>query len=282
VKEVEELAESFGHPDTYRELLRFYEVRRIGGTPVLRRAQRLWEITRDANDEILWRALSRNFESDSRIGRRRETESFELRDDFVETVWREAGKRDVEFGLKLSDYYYQREDHSRSINILQELIETGRATPKVVATCVTRLLESERPQEARILIERYKNEFGEEPAFAMEWAEYAIRTNDSDYFKILTTPQYFDVLRRVKGSLIPLQLLIATDRKPEAKEYGERLILLLQREPDVVYRSRYRMSQAVEAFSSVGLGAEIIEILNRYLSDDEITRLRRRYKIERP
>ena len=42
------------------------------------------------------------------------------------------------------------------------------------------------------------------------------------------------------------------------------------------------MSQAVEAFSSVGLGAEIIEILNRYLSDDEITRLRRRYKIERP
>ena len=45
LKEVEELAESFGHPENYRALLRFYEVRNVSGPQIFKRAQRLWENT---------------------------------------------------------------------------------------------------------------------------------------------------------------------------------------------------------------------------------------------
>jgi MinD-like ATPase involved in chromosome partitioning or flagellar assembly len=282
VKEVEELAESFGHPDTYRELLRFYEVRSVGGIPVLRRAQRLWEITRDSHDQILWKAVAKNFVSDSRLSRRRETDTFQPRDDFVESVWRDGGDRDAEFGLKLSDYYERRQNRSSSIAILQELIEHRRASPKVVAACVRRLLESDRTQEARILIERFNGEFGSDPTFVLEWAEYAVLSNDADYIKTLTTPQYFDSLRRMTGSIAPLRLLAAADRKLEARDYGERLLTQFQRDSELLYRtSRDEMLQAAETFAAIGLGQEIIELLDRYLPDGDIERLRRRFKIEK-
>src|ERR1700735_64795 len=62
VKDMEELAGFFGHPENYRELLRFYQVRNIGGVQALRRAQSLWEMTGDANDSVLWQAILRSFE----------------------------------------------------------------------------------------------------------------------------------------------------------------------------------------------------------------------------
>ena len=89
LKEVEELAESFGHPENYRALLRFYEVRNVGGTPVLKRAQRLWELTRDSSDPTLWQVLLGTFEPRERW---RPGKEWSPDMDFVQAVWRDAGK----------------------------------------------------------------------------------------------------------------------------------------------------------------------------------------------
>jgi MinD-like ATPase involved in chromosome partitioning or flagellar assembly len=279
VKEVEELAESFGHPDTYRELLRFYEVRNVRGIPVLRRAQRLWEITRDSQDQILWKALMMNFPGDVRSSRRREEDPFYPRGDFLESVWRDAGARNSEFGMKLAESYQQRDNTLGSIEILQEIIGSGSASPEIVSTCISRLLEVGRTEDVRPLIERFREEYGLEPAFDLEWARYALEMKDVEYIQTLLSPQYLSQFRRGPSSIIPMRLLLSAERRAEAREFGERLLAKLQREPELSFRLRQNSSEWTEVFAAVGLGAEILEALDPYLPTSELERLRRRHNV---
>jgi MinD-like ATPase involved in chromosome partitioning or flagellar assembly len=279
VKEVEELAESFGHPDTYRELLRFYSVRNVRGAPVLRRAQRLWELSRDSQDQILWRAVAANFPIEGRLARPRDPEFFQPSLDFIEAVWRDAGKRDVDVGVKIADYYMQKDNIPGSIAILMELIENGNAKPDVVSKCLARLLRSGKVQEARSLIERFRDQYGLEYGFAAQWAQYALVTRDMEYIKILLDAPYVDVLRR-SPSLILLRLLVAGDRRAEARELGEGMVAQ-GRNPELLYSVRENPGEVVEAFVSVELGSEILSILGDYMPDHELERLRRRYHIRK-
>jgi len=88
---MEELAESFGHPETYRELLKFYQVRNVSGALMLKRAQRLWELTGDSNDVTLWQAILRSFDPQARWRKAEKQWSPDL--NFVQSVWRNAGKK---------------------------------------------------------------------------------------------------------------------------------------------------------------------------------------------
>jgi MinD-like ATPase involved in chromosome partitioning or flagellar assembly len=169
-KEVEELAESFGRPEIYRELLRFYEVRNVTGERLLRRAQRLWDLTRDSSDIALWRALRTSFKP---------TEPWrttEWKPDlpFVEAVWRDAGKKQADFGMTLADAYSSERQPSRSADVALEIIEGAEASSNIVARCIGWLDASKRNAEADSLIHHSHQRLASDVEFLKAWAEHAM------------------------------------------------------------------------------------------------------------
>lgn len=193
VKEMEELAESFGHPETYRELLRFYQVRNTSGTLTLKRAQRLWDLTGDSGDIILWQALLRSFEPPGPRWRGEKQWSPNL--DFVQSVWRVAGGRNIDFGMKLADAYSHEDRDSVAADIVLEMIESFEPTARVVARCIALLDFAKRSAEADDLIQKLKNNFVSVPEFANAWVRHAIRAKSKSAFEELSMSPWIEVLR---------------------------------------------------------------------------------------
>jgi MinD-like ATPase involved in chromosome partitioning or flagellar assembly len=192
VKEMEELAESFGHPEAYRELLKFYQVRNVGGTLTLKRAQRLWELTRDPGETILWQALSRSFEPQPRW---RAEKQWSPNLDFVQSVWRTAGERNPAFGLKLADAYSYEDRDSIAADIVIDIVKHSGPSAKVVARCISLLDYAKRSSEAEVLIQQVKDNLGNVPEFANAWARHAMRVKNKSAFEELARSPWIDALR---------------------------------------------------------------------------------------
>ena len=256
------------------------------GPVVLRRSQRLWELSRDSHDPILWRALSSNFPPEIRpprsreLGRIRDTETFQPRDDFIQAVWRDAGNRDPDFGVKLADYFSLKDNISLSIDILEELVEANQARPDIVSRLIGRLLRLGRLEEAKRLVDRFRDAYGSDTAFITQWSEYALAAHDIEETKALTSEPYINELRKVRAPTL-MRVLISAGMRREAREIGE--VLLSQRDPDFVYRVRERESadELVSAFKAVELGTELLDVIDAYLPEPELDRLRRKYRIKK-
>lgn len=277
VKEVEELAESFGHPDTYRELLRFYEVRNIKGPAALRRAQRLWEISRYySSDEILWNALASNFPP--RTARwQREGDRFEPRLDFVEAVWRDGGKRDPQYGLRLIDYYDEEADnHAQAISILTEMVDNDVVNSEVIAKGVNILRRAGEQERARSLIERFRNAFAQDRNFITAWAKFAHRYKDTEYVRTLLQPPLVELLQ-LSDPMTALLIMVSVGLKTEAVNLAERS--LSGRRAREYFRNPHDVEEIFQAFTSIGLDKEISRILTDILPNDEIKRLQRRFGV---
>ncbi|HEY2363615.1 MAG TPA: hypothetical protein VGK36_21025 [Candidatus Angelobacter sp.] len=176
VKDMEQYAESFGHPETYRELLRFYQVRNVPSQQILRRAQRLWEITRDSGEQFLWSVVSRYFEVTPRF--QRKPTDWQPNLEFLRAVWLAAGARDPKFGIKLADAYNMDDKETLAADVLLEIIKTSEASPTVISRCVFMLDFSERNQEAQALIERFKPSLGADVGFVNAWGRHVLRLRD--------------------------------------------------------------------------------------------------------
>lgn len=199
VEEMEQYAESFGHPETYRELLRFYQVRNVPSALILRRAQRLWEITRDSSEEYLWAIVRRHFEP-TRSFQRKPTEWYpDL--DFMRALWRDAGGKDAGFGLKLAEAYSGEDQQSTAADVLLEIIRTSEPSAKVVSRCIYMLDFSKRGDEAEELIQQFKTKLGTEMEVATAWARHALRSqNNSAALELTGSP----VIARLRPSLAGL------------------------------------------------------------------------------
>jgi MinD-like ATPase involved in chromosome partitioning or flagellar assembly len=248
LKEVEELAESFGHPENYRALLRFYEVRNVGGATVLKRAQRLWEITRDSGDSALWRLLLRNFKPARRWERSKGEWSPNM--DFVEAVWREAGKRHPEFGVMIAEEYNQEDRESRAADVLLEIIRTSGPTAEIASQCISFLDVAKRQGEADELIQQLRPKLLSEPAFVEAWARHVLRTEDKDALKGLVQPPVKDVLANIRPS-VAAQVLLRAGLSAEAGAIGERALRELREEPSS-YSSQSRLEESARLFHDLG------------------------------
>jgi MinD-like ATPase involved in chromosome partitioning or flagellar assembly len=175
VKEMEEYAESFGHPETYRELLRFYQVRNVPAVAILRRAQRLWELERNSSDQYLWGVVSRYFEPAPSYQRKEREWYPDL--DFMRALWRDAGSRDPLFGLKLSEAYNIENRESMAADVLLEIIQASEPTSMVLSRSIYMLDYAKRTDEAEVLIQRFKNKFQTEADFVTAWVRHALKVN---------------------------------------------------------------------------------------------------------
>jgi hypothetical protein len=268
LKEVEELAESFGHPKVYRELLRFYEVRNITGTPALKRAQRLWEITRDSQDPILWQALSRAFEPKPRWQRGRE---WSPNLDFVEAVWRDAGKRDRKFGMKLVEAYEGEDRGPRGADVLLEIIKTSEPTAQIVSRCIALLDASNRGAEANMLIQQFKADLASEPDFVETWARHALRGKRPDQLSELTQSPVMHALRRIHP-LIAAQVFFGAGLIEEANAIADQALQEVSPGP----LTRDDIYQMGEIFHAIGRWEDLERIVAARFSPETLDDLRRR------
>lgn len=195
LKEMEEVAESFGHPESYRTLLRFYEVRNVRGTRVLKKAQQLWDLTRNTRDPAIWQALFGAFEVKPRW--QREKEWFpDL--NFVAAVWHDAGKKNPEFGAKLAEAFSQEDHESRAADVLLEIIRTSEAEGEIVSRCIAFLDIAKRMGEASALIQELKPRMLTDVRFIEAWARHALRIQDIASLTELLQPPIGDLLYGIR------------------------------------------------------------------------------------
>jgi MinD-like ATPase involved in chromosome partitioning or flagellar assembly len=273
VKEVEELAESYGRPEIYRDLLRFYQVRNVGGTLVLKRAQRLWELTGNPRDPALWDAVNGGFQPEPR-GERESEWSPNL--DFIRAVWHDAGNKDPEFGMKLA-HAYQLEDHgSLGADVLLEVIKSSEPTLRVVLRCIDLLEGSKRSDEADALIQQVKGKLGSQPEFVEVWARRALGRRSKDALSELSQPPLIDQLRHVSASLAA-QVYLRSGLRAEA------MAILNSAMRDVLERrvSEDTLFELAQLFREAGRWDEFDKAVGERYPDRIVDELRDRFGIRR-
>jgi cellulose biosynthesis protein BcsQ len=196
-KELEELAESFGRPEVYRALLHLYKVRNVTGNIMLRTAQRLWDLSGDSSDPLVWETIQREFRGGIRHQRPGASPwSPEL--NFIESVWREAGKKDPVFSVRLADAYSAASHVAKAADLLVDVIaqstwipaviEQSAWVPQVLGTAVRMLDAADRRAEASQLIHQHLDLFQSESGLVDAWAELALHSGDPDALAELTKP----------------------------------------------------------------------------------------------
>ena len=271
LKEVEELAESFGHPDNYRELLRFYDVRNVRGTSVLKRAQRLWELTRDSKDDALWQVLLREFDIEQRWRRQ---PGWAPNLDFVEAVWRDAGKRNPEFAKTLAQAYNLLDRESRGADVLLEVLDAFEPTGDIVLRCTFLLDAASRAAESDRLIRDLKPKLSADPKFVEAWARHVLRNTSKDALAEILEPPARDMLGTIRPS-IAAELLFKAGLIQEAAPYAEKA-LRDTREREGPPTTEREMVTLAEIFHTLGRFEEFERLARGRLPSRMVDELRER------
>jgi len=195
-KELEELAESFGRPEIYRALLHMYTLRNVSGLLMLRTAQRLWDITRDSTESLLWQIVRREF----RPSPGRQRDGWTPRVEFIEAIWREAGRRDPEFAIRLAEALSMQRRVSHAADLLLEVVNNASWTPAVLAVAIRMLDEDRRSTEADRLIANNRELFEKDQNLADVWVQHALRSGDPKML-LTMTEQPASVLGKVRSAL---------------------------------------------------------------------------------
>jgi MinD-like ATPase involved in chromosome partitioning or flagellar assembly len=277
LKEVEELAESFGHPEIYSALLRFYEVRNVRGYSALKRAQRLWELTRDSLDPVIWQVVRKSFDPRERWQASRGKRDWRPNMDFLIAVWRGAGDRDLEFADKLVAALTFDSRESAAADILLELIRTANPPAPFVARCLTLLDASKRTAEADALVEATKYKLAGDPRFLEGWAKHVLRSPRSSVDAELLTPGNIDLLTSI-SVVTSARLLQKAGMVDQALPLAETVLAGISQNPP---QSTQELHELADFFSTIGrwdeFEAVVFPLAGRYYPSSTLDELRDRY-----
>jgi MinD-like ATPase involved in chromosome partitioning or flagellar assembly len=195
-KELEELAESFGRSEIYRALLHMYTLRNVSGPLMLRTAQRLWDITVDSADGLLWQIVKKEF----RPSPSRQRDGWTPRVEFIEAIWRKAGQRDPEFAVRFADALAMQTKVSHAADLLLEVVNNASWTPAVLTGAVRMLDAARRFTEADRLIADNRELFEKDQNLADVWVQHALHSGDSKMLLAMTEPPG-SVLGKVRPAL---------------------------------------------------------------------------------
>ncbi len=205
-----ELLTGYGHPDIYRELLKFYRLRNIRGDAVLRVAERLWDVTRDARAPVLWQAVKQNF------GPPRGSVQPAVSLEFVENVWIEAGADDEPVGMALADCYDLANQRGRATMVLGRLVETEAAGVGSVVRLVRQLTRLRQYRQAKSVIEQHAGALAGDDGFVKAWAQFALASGSKVDLQALSQPPFREVLAYGAPGLA-YRILLKGDRATEAE-----------------------------------------------------------------
>jgi hypothetical protein len=218
--EMEELTESFGHPDIYRALFQFYRVRNVRGIPALKKAQRYWQISHDNQNSWVWTVIQNSFKPPSRWEKEWSPDL-----DFVAAVWRDVGAYDEKVGRRLAEAYSYQDLNSNAADICSEILSfSTELTAKMVVDCLKALQRAKRNSEAEAIINNYWITFAENPEFIAASANFALDTKHDALLNELASPPFIGLLEKT-GSMLPIALLEAVGRSKEADTWAENYLL---------------------------------------------------------
>jgi MinD-like ATPase involved in chromosome partitioning or flagellar assembly len=235
-----------GHPEVYRELLRFYRLRNASGEIILRTAQRLWELKRTF-DPILWQAIRNNFKKV-----RPEEKKLPYTLEMIEGAWRSAGANDVEIGCELAESYDDFNNALHAAEILGDLIRQVGSNERAVSICLRLLNNTNSLREGELLIEDHRNALANSPKFITQWARHMLARDDNKYLSELTSPPLISILFEARIDVL-IRTLLKADKLAEsldtiAKYIRKRRIspMRLSDELEPVYRSYVEIGQIEE------------------------------------
>jgi len=224
-KELESLTQ-FGHPDAYRELIKFYRLRNVTGREILRVGSGLWHSTHDASDSLLQETVRANLKEmvpESRYmssGQMVGTMDL-LR--FVEDLWRSLGSKDVDWGARLADSYSNFGQRNHAADLLLELIRSVGPHEKILVQCMRQLMSAEREKDRETLIERFGSSFARNEELAALWAEHALARKDNIHVTRLLEPSLLPLVAR-GAPMTAIRLLLRGGQPDTAREIARRSI----------------------------------------------------------
>ncbi|HYA41689.1 MAG TPA: hypothetical protein VEF34_10320 [Syntrophobacteraceae bacterium] len=253
---VNELAEFWGHPQGYIELLRFYVIRNIRGEPALKLAERYWELTHDAGQPFLQALVGTSFKEVYQWG-----SDWKPNLDFIDNVWSAGGKGDATLGRNLAKSYDNFEKPGKAADIYLQLIEIN-GDAKQVGRCIDLLLEADRPKEAERLIERFKDSAGSEPEFISAWAGYCLKQDHPGYLETLSQEPFISILLQNRPDRV-ISVLRRTGKQDTIERYASRVRSLLG---DAIQERDYDQIREIAIFySELGRLEEILDEIKRSL-----------------
>ena len=269
--EMEELTESFGHPDIYRALFQFYRVRNVHGIPALKKAQRYWQISQDNQNTWVWEVIQSSFELGS--GLKKEW-SPDL--DFIAAVWRDAGAYDEKVGRRLAEVYSYQDQYSKAGDVFLEIISSSaEPTAKSVVDCLKALQRAKRNSEAEAVINKYRLILTENPEFIVAWVKFSLDTKHNEFLYELANPPFFDLLEKT-GSLLPF-VLRDTLGYPDAQLWVERFLL----DKDYSRGDFSEMLEIAELLKKRGKWDLVEKYMRPQLQEVDWREFERRFRIKR-
>lgn len=220
-KEMEQLAEFYGRPEGYLELLRLYHLRNITDTRALKMAQRYWELTGNTNDKAVGSIVTKSFKEfyDPQRGLNRQ----QVRLGFVESVWLGAAKKDVELGARLAASYANVRNIAKAIEIYLQLIDQAENGEKYAGRCLELLIKADMKADARRVIEKFKKSGNIDERFISAWAELSLSERDPEYLELLSGESLISELIKANPS-VALKICEATGKTQNMEKHLEGLL----------------------------------------------------------
>ncbi|MGH8474520.1 MAG: MinD/ParA family ATP-binding protein [Methylococcales bacterium] len=220
LREMEEFAKTFDHPEIYRVLFQLYDDKNVLGIAYLEKAQRYWQLSNDSKHPWVVSVIKNSFKPTSRW---KKEWSPDL--DFISAVWRDTGTYDEDLGLDLAKFYQNKNQYSNAADVYLEIL--GHSTERhahIVVFCLKALQRANRVSEAEGIINKYRVQFCNNHGFVKGWGEYALAVKHESFLKELTTPQFFAIFENSE-SLLPIELLDAIGRRDEADAWAKTFLL---------------------------------------------------------
>ncbi|MHB1556007.1 MAG: KGGVGR-motif variant AAA ATPase [Isosphaeraceae bacterium] len=224
--ELEALATYSPHSDAFFALMKFYRLRCADSARILQAASRYWELSGDAQNDLLWRTVREHFKfnkseaSSSQAG-------ILVSPDFIEAVWRAHGSDDVDVAMKLTNYYFARARSDRAIDTVERLLaRVGDHEPGIIEA-INLVIGAEKWDFASSLVDRYRTRLGGHAGFQAAWAKLLIKQgNRTQARQFLESKEFLPAQMQSTNPIMYIRLLKLCERD---EELNAALLTLLDR-----------------------------------------------------
>lgn len=182
---MEELSRRFVHPDASRALIRMYRLRRSSPAKILMEARKLWKMTKEPADPLLWDVV-RKYDQTKAFGPLppgSKALAPEHYIDFIENVWSAHGGNDSEVAAKLVALCERMEAAPRAERILERLLASTEAPSPAMVVKLLELLQTRGAFErAHQIIGRFMPTLHSVDSFVEAWANVLLM--EADYHRL--------------------------------------------------------------------------------------------------
>lgn len=214
-KAMEELSLRFAHPDASRALLRMYRLRRSPAAKLLVEARKLYRMTRDGRDPLLWEIVRKYDHREVFASLSEEPLRPSLYVDFVYEVWLANGSNNSLVAEKIAALCRQIDDFGRARRTFEKLLaSTDSPSPSAVVKFLDLLREHREFARALEIVDRFKSTMRTVESFVEAWANVVLTEANYTHLSHVTKDAQFPwaILQKKNAPMTARLRLFANDR----------------------------------------------------------------------